>query len=205
MDLIRLAIARPTAVIAAVMMVVMFGWVALQTIPIQLIPDVNRPVITVTTNWRGASPAEVEREIVNRQEEALRGLEGLTDMTSSSDDGRALSDAGVQSGLQHGQVVAAGLKPPRPSWRISRLKRTNRPSRLPGQKTNAIAWFILKRAKGNAGTAPIHTFGDLAKDVIQDRLERVPGVGGVNVYGGADREIEVTVDPNKPRTLPTDG
>ena len=77
MDLIRLAIARPTAVIAAVMMVVMFGWVALQTIPIQLIPDVNRPVITVTTNWRGASPAEVEREIVNRQEEVLRGLEGL--------------------------------------------------------------------------------------------------------------------------------
>ena len=71
------------------MMVVMFGWVALKTIPIQLIPDVNRPVITVTTNWRGASPAEVEREIVNRQEEVLRGLEGLTDMTSSSDDGRA--------------------------------------------------------------------------------------------------------------------
>ena len=51
MNLIRLAIERPTAVIAAVLMVIMFGWVALQTIPIQLIPDVNRPVITVTTSW----------------------------------------------------------------------------------------------------------------------------------------------------------
>ena len=49
MNLIKIAIERPVAVIAAVLMVVMFGLVALQTIPIQLAPDVNRPVITVTT------------------------------------------------------------------------------------------------------------------------------------------------------------
>ncbi len=67
MNLIRFAIERPIAVIAAVLMVVMFGMVALQTIPIQLSPDVNRPVITVTTSWPGAAPAEVEREILNRQ------------------------------------------------------------------------------------------------------------------------------------------
>ena len=51
-------------------MVVMFGWVALQTIPIQLTPDVNRPIIQITTSWPGAAPAEVEREIINRQEDA---------------------------------------------------------------------------------------------------------------------------------------
>ena len=196
MDLIRLAIARPTAVIAAVMMVVMFGWVALQTIPIQLIPDVNRPVITVTTNWRGASPAEVEREIVNRQEEVLRGLEGLTDMTSSSDDGRArvTLEFKVGSNMDKSLLLVSN--------RLDRVggypAEANEPTlKTAGSEDQAIAWFILKRANGNDGTVPIHTFGDLAKDVIQDRLERVPGVGGVNVYGGADREIEVTVDPNK--------
>ena len=196
MDLIRLAIARPTAVIAAVMMVVMFGWVALKTIPIQLIPDVNRPVITVTTNWRGASPAEVEREIVNRQEEVLRGLEGLTDMTSSSDDGRArvTLEFKVGSNMDKSLLLVSN--------RLDRVggypAEANEPTlKTAGSEDQAIAWFILKRAKDNAGTAPIHTFGGLAKDVIQDRLERVPGVGGVNVYGGADREIEVTVDPNK--------
>ncbi|MEE8506956.1 MAG: efflux RND transporter permease subunit, partial [Kiloniellales bacterium] len=71
MNLIKLSIERPTAVIAAVLMVVMFGLVALQTIPIQLSPDVNRPVITVTTTWPGAAPAEIEREILNRQEEEM--------------------------------------------------------------------------------------------------------------------------------------
>ena len=49
MNLIRVAIDRPIAVVSAVLMVVMFGLVALQTIPIQLAPDVNRPVITITT------------------------------------------------------------------------------------------------------------------------------------------------------------
>ncbi len=67
MNLIRLAIDRPIAMMAAVLMTLMFGLLALQTIPIQLIPDVRKPVITIRTNWAGAAPAEIEREIVNRQ------------------------------------------------------------------------------------------------------------------------------------------
>ena len=50
MNLIRAAIQRPIAVVAAVLMTVMFGLLALRTIPIQLAPDVRRPVITITTN-----------------------------------------------------------------------------------------------------------------------------------------------------------
>ena len=75
--LISVSIIRPIAVIAAVLMIVMFGGVALQSIPIQLTPDVNQPVITITTQWPGAAPAEVEREIVNRQEKQLKGVEGI--------------------------------------------------------------------------------------------------------------------------------
>ena len=51
MNLIGYSIARPRAVVAVVLMVTMFGALALRTIPIQLTPDVARPVITVTTNW----------------------------------------------------------------------------------------------------------------------------------------------------------
>ena len=89
MNLIRLSLARPIAVVAAVLMVVIFGVVALQTIPIQLTPDVRKPVITVQTVWPGAAPAEIEREITNRQEEVLRGIEGLEKMSSRSQNGRA--------------------------------------------------------------------------------------------------------------------
>ena len=61
MNIIKASIERPIAVIAAVLMVVMFGLVALDTIPIQLAPDVNRPVISVTTYWPSAAPAHASR------------------------------------------------------------------------------------------------------------------------------------------------
>ena len=77
MNLIKIAIDRPTAVVAAVIMAVLFGLVALQSIPIQLAPDVARPVIEVRTTWLGAAPAEIEREILNLQEEQMKGLSGL--------------------------------------------------------------------------------------------------------------------------------
>ena len=88
MNIIRAAIERPIAVIAGVLLTVLFGLVALQTIPIQLTPDVNRPVISVTTLWPGAAPAEIEREIINRQEEVLTGISGLNSIVSRSEQGR---------------------------------------------------------------------------------------------------------------------
>ena len=89
MNLIRAAIDRPTAVVAAVLLIILFGLVALTTIPIQLAPDVNRPVITVTTNWFGAAPAEIERELVNQQEDEFAGLEGLESITSRAQQGQS--------------------------------------------------------------------------------------------------------------------
>src|SRR6056297_1133048 len=89
MNPIRIAIDRPIAVLAVVAMAIMFGALSLSRIPIQLAPDVRKPVVVVNTDWPGAAPAEIEREIVNPQEEALRGLVGLDLMTSRSQTGEA--------------------------------------------------------------------------------------------------------------------
>ena len=89
MDIIRASIERPIAILATVLMVILFGYVALLRIPIQLAPDVNQPVISVRTEWPGAAPEEVEREIVNRQEDELRGLEGLEEMIGTAETGRS--------------------------------------------------------------------------------------------------------------------
>ena len=82
MNLIRLSIERPIAIVALVLMIILFGYVALQRIPIQMAPDVRQPIIIVKTSWPGAAPQEVEREIVNPQEDELKGLEGVRKMTS---------------------------------------------------------------------------------------------------------------------------
>ncbi len=192
MDLIRQSIARPTAVMAAVIMAVLFGFVALRTIPIQLAPDVSRPVIQITTNWRGAAPAEVEREILNPQEEALKGLEGLESLEGSAQDGRAriTLEFSVDQDMDKALLLVSN--------RLDRVTgypdEASEPSlNTAGSEDNPIAWFRIVRTPGNA--SPVHTYGKFAEDVIQERLERVPGVGGVTVYGGSEPEMRVIVDP----------
>ena len=192
MNLIHTSIYRPIAVVAAVMMTVLFGLVALQTIPIQLTPDVRKPVITVRTNWPGAAPAEIEREIVNRQEDALRGLEGLNEMTSRSQHGNSsiTLEFNVGTNMDKSLLLVSN--------RLDRVsgypEEADEPSLdTAGTEDNPIAWFVMTRTDGN--DRPIHTFGDFAHDVIKDKIERVEGISAVNVYGGAERELVITVDP----------
>ena len=194
MDLIRYALKRPIAVTAAVLMVVMFGWVALQTIPIQLTPDVRKPIITVRTAWPGAAPEEIEREITNQQEDVLRGLEGLEDMTSTSQNGRAsvTLEFNINQNMDRALLLVAN--------RLDRVtsypEEADEPElRTSGSEDTPIAWFIVKRAEINQ--LPMYPFGDFVEDVVQSRLERVPGVSSVNVFGGSEREMRITVDPVK--------
>ena len=194
MNLIKLAIDRPVAVMAAVILAVLFGLVALNTIPIQLTPDLRRPVIQVSTNWGGAAPAEVEREIINRQEEALKGLEGLKRLVARARDGNGeiTLEFEVAQNMDKALLLVA-----------NRLDRVNgypaeadEPTlRTSGADDNSIAWFRLTRTAEN--TKPIHTFGDFASDVVKERMERVAGIGRVDVYGGGEREMRVIVDPSK--------
>ncbi len=190
--LINVSIERPIAVIAAVLMVIMFGFVALETIPIQLTPDVNRPVITVTTQWPGAAPAEVEREVVNRQEKELKGIEGLESIVSRSETGRARVTLEFSVGQDMTKAVLLV------SNRLDRVgnypAEVNEPSlNTAGSEDNAIAWLILRKLEGNETS--VHKYFDLAKDFIKDRLERVKGISEVRVYGGAEREMQIIVNP----------
>jgi len=194
MNLIKLAIERPTAIIAAVLMIIIFGLVALNTIPIQLTPDVRKPVISVRTSWVGAAPAEIEREIINRQEEALRGLEGLDKISSRSRDGRGSISLEFSVGQDMDKALLLVAN------RLDRVtgypQEAGRPKLdTAGSEDSPIAWFILTRTGDNE--RDIHTYGDLVEDVIQERLERVPGVAQINVYGATNRQLEVIVDPNK--------
>ncbi|MEM0908960.1 MAG: efflux RND transporter permease subunit, partial [Pseudomonadota bacterium] len=64
-----------------------------------------------------------------------------------------------------------------------------------GSEDNPIAWFILKRAPGN--DTPIHHFGDFSDDEVREAFERVSGISGVNVFGGAERELQIVVRPER--------
>ncbi|MBI4775879.1 MAG: efflux RND transporter permease subunit [Deltaproteobacteria bacterium] len=191
MKLVDSAIRYPVTVIVGVFFLVLFGILSLMRIPVQLTPDVTRPNITVTTIWRGASPQEIEREIVEQQEEYLRSVEGLVKLTSESAD----SMGTVTLEFSVGTDVEAAL-----------LKVSNKLDQVPtypadadkpiivsaGENAPPIAWIILERVREDA--PQIYTLLDFAEDEIQTRLERVPGIAKINVYGGREREMQVVFD-----------
>ncbi|MDE0780375.1 MAG: efflux RND transporter permease subunit, partial [Alphaproteobacteria bacterium] len=194
MNLISQAIHRPIAVIAVVIMVIMFGWVALSRIPIQMTPDVRQPVIIVDTLWPGASPLEVEREIVNRQEDVLKGLEGIRRIESRSRTGR--SDITLEFGPSQNMDRALLLVANRLDRVSGYPEESDEPTlRTSGTDDNAIAWYILTRAEGNE--RDMITYGDFLEDVVQERIERIPGISGVNIFGETEREMRVIVDPER--------
>ncbi len=194
MNLIDVSLRRPTAVVAAVLMVIVFGLVALRTIPIQLTPDVRRPIIDVRTNWPGAAPVEVEREITNRLEEELGGIEGLIEFTSRSRQGqsRIRLEFGVGYDLNKGLLLVSNRLAG-----ISNLPAEADDPRLltRGSEDTPIAYFAILRRPGN--TRDMETYGDFIENVVVDRLERVPGVAGVDYRGGSRRELRIIVHPEK--------
>ena len=73
---------NPVKVSVGVLIVALFGLIALLRMPMQLTPEVQIPTISIQTRWPGASPKEIEREIIQEQEEQLQSVEGVTKMTS---------------------------------------------------------------------------------------------------------------------------
>ena len=194
MDIIRISIERPVAVIAAVLMAVMFGIVALQTIPIQLAPDVRRPIITVETKWFGAAPAEIEREILNEQEDVLQGLENLEEMVGQARDGEA--EISLEFAIGTDMSRALLLTANRLDRVTSLPEEADEPTlETAGSADNAIAWFRLAPVEGN--TTPVHEYGDFAVDVVAERIKRVAGVARMNVYGGGAKEMHIVVQPER--------
>ncbi len=194
MNIIRLSIERPIAIVAMVLMIVLFGYVALQRIPIQMAPDVRQPVIIIKTSWPGAAPQEVEREIINPQEDELKGLEGARKMTSKAqrNQGEVTLEFGPEINFDRALLLVAN--------RLDRVSGYPEEADEPvlstsGTEDNAIAWFIITRQEGN--TRPMVENGDFLADVIQERIERVNGVAGANIFGQTEREMSVTITPEK--------
>ena len=191
--LIESCLRYPVSVAVAVIFVIFFGFLSAVKIPIQLTPDISRPVVTVETIWPGSSPAEVEREIIERQEEFLNSLEGLVELKSQALPNRAeitlefipgtnIDTALLRVNNQLGRVPGYPPEAERPVLRTS------------GERENAIAWFVLTPRNTNEQLYVPH-LKEFVEDEIESRLERIEGVAAANIFGGQDREVRITFSP----------
>ena len=192
MKLVDTAIKKPVTVTVGVILLVLFGLISLFRIPIQLTPNVDLPEISVETRWNGASPLEVEREIVDVQEEELKNLEGLDEIKSESRDGMAYINLMFEIGTDTDEALL------RVSNKLNQVKKYPDNAEKPliksgGRHENAIAWMILRSLDGYKGS--LKQEYDFIDKHVKPRIERIAGMASANIYGGQERELQVIVDP----------
>lgn len=191
MKLVDAAIKKPVTVTVGVILVLLFGFLSLFRIPIQLTPNVDLPEISIETRWEGASPLEVENEIIDVQEEQLKNLDGLKELNSESRDGYAYISLMFDIGTDTDDALL------RASNKLDQVKMypsgVDKPViKSGGRREQAIAWMVLRAVEGYAGD--LKKEYDFIDEHVKTRIERIAGVASVNIYGGREREMHVIID-----------
>ncbi|MBN2232715.1 MAG: efflux RND transporter permease subunit [Deltaproteobacteria bacterium] len=192
MNLIRYFIEKPVTAAVAVILVVMFGIIGLKRLPVQLTPDVQLPEITVRTTWPGATPYEIEQEIIEDQEDALKGLENLVELESSS-----YNDFGeIRLTFRVGTDIDAALL--RTSNKLDEVpdypENVDRPIiDAAGANSSPVIWLLMQMKAGDPEL--INHYRTFFEDEVRQHLERVPGVGSLFIGGGTERELHIEIEP----------
>ncbi|MCP4590581.1 MAG: efflux RND transporter permease subunit [bacterium] len=193
MPIIRYAIDNPVKVSVGVILLVLFGVLSILRIPIQLTPDVDQPKVTVQTYWAGASVQEIEREIVERQEEKLKGVPNLRKMASTSNEGWGQIDLEFFVGVDKNNALRDVSEKMRQVSGYPEEMEEPVIQASDAANESAIAWLIFR----GRPEEDVSTLRDYVEDRVKPMLERVPGVASLDVYGGREREVHIRVNPEK--------
>lgn len=185
-------IKRPVFTTMIVMLLVVFGLGAYPTLGIDLNPDVEFPIVTVTITYTGASPEEMESLITKPVEDAVSSVSGIKSLSSVSREGTSQVTLEFEFGTN-----------PKLAANEIREKVAGVRKRLPDQidepvvqrfdiTAQSIVYFSLASDTRSRGE-----IRKLAIDVVKDELQRMDGVAQVDVFGATDREIHIFIDPKK--------
>ncbi len=194
MDIIKNCLKRPIIIYSVIILILFSGLLALFKIPIQLTPDVRKPVIEITTNWQGGSPSEVEREIVIKQEDVLKSVKGVERIRSNAFDKKSeiKLEFNSKKNFQTSLLMASNALDRVRGMPEEIMKPTIETS---GSEDSPIAWIMLRPIKKI--NKSMSEFGDLADNLIKTEFEKIPGISRSNIFGGSKTEMQVIVDPQR--------
>jgi multidrug efflux pump subunit AcrB len=187
---------RGTLMTVIILIISVIGVMAAYRIPVQMIPDLEVRTITVRTSWPGATPQDIEKEIVIEQEEYLRSIPGLQRIISTSSFGRASIELEFPFGIELNETLinVNNALSQVPSYPVNvdepRIYATSFSS-------NSFMYFRVAPLPGNPRKLDMVLMQDFVDDHVRTRMETVPGVSLVNVYGGAERQVQVLLDPER--------
>ena len=172
------------------------GLIATFRIPVQMIPDLDVRTITVQTSWPGATPQDVEKEILIEQEEFLRNLPNLQRLEATASSGRATIELDFPFGVDMTETLIRvnNALNQVPSYPVN----VDEPRVYASSfSANSFMYFAIAPLEGNPAGLDMDMMRDFVEDNVRTRMSAVPGVSQVDVRGGADRQVRIRIDPDK--------
>jgi HAE1 family hydrophobic/amphiphilic exporter-1 len=195
MKLTQLAIHRPIFTVMVTLIVIILGAISLMRLPIDLMPDITFPTLSVTTEYENASPEEIEELITRPIEEAISAVPGVEEVFSISTEGVS----NVRPRFSWGTDLDAAANDVRD--RLDRvMPRLPEEVERPVLRKFDLASFPILILGVASNLDPVQ-LRHVIDDQIKYRIERVPGVAALDVNGGLDREIHVNLYPDKIKAL----
>jgi HAE1 family hydrophobic/amphiphilic exporter-1 len=195
MRISRFSVHRPIFTIMVVLMVLLLGAISLLRLPIDLMPDISYPTLSISCTYENAGPEEIEELITRPIEQAVSAVPGVDELTSVSVEGQGT----VRVTFSWGTDLDAAANDIRD--RLDRIiDHLPEDADRPTLRKFDLASFPILILGASSNLDPVKT-RRIIEDQVQYRLERVPGVAAVNIYGGLEREIHVSLDPAKINAL----
>jgi multidrug efflux pump len=189
MKLSDLSVRRPVLATVISLLIVAFGILAYTRLPLRELPDIDRPVVSVDTRYRGAAAAVVENRITQVIEDRLSGIEGVQTITSNSRDGR--SSINVEFSADRNIDDAANDVRDRVASVADLLPDEADPPEI--AKADADSEPIMFVALQGKGMSMLQVT-DYADRFISDRITSVDGVSAVNIFGAARVSMRIWLD-----------
>ena len=191
MNIADLAIKRPIFITCIFILILTLGGLALATLRIDLFPDITFPIVSVTTIYPGASPAEVEVDVSKVMEDEIGSISGLEDLYSNNKDGVSIIvcqfslETDIKYAQQQVRDKISAVRSKLPDDIKEPVIRLADPSDMP------VAVVSIEAALDDA------KIYDLVEYTIKQKLEQADNVGRVDIIGGRKREFHVDLDKNK--------
>jgi multidrug efflux pump subunit AcrB len=178
----------------AALILTVLGVLAATRIPVQMIPDLEVRTVSVRTSWPGATPQDVEKEILIEQEEYLRTIPNLQRLEASASSGSASIELDFPFGTDMTETLIRvnNALNQVPSYPIN----VDEPRIFASSfSSNAFMFFSIGPLPGNPRGLDMDMMRDFIEDNVRTRLSNVPGVSDINVWGGAARQIRIVLEP----------
>jgi multidrug efflux pump len=192
MNISSLSINRPVLATVISLLIVLFGVIGYTFLGIREFPSVDPPVVTVTTNYIGANADVIESQITQPLEESVNGIAGIRSLTSISSDGRSNITVEFELGVDM-EAASNDVRD-----RVSRAIRSIPPDTDPPIVTksdadaNPIYAITLQ-----SNSRDLMELSDFASNVFKERLQTIPGVSEIRIWGERKYSIKLLLDPSK--------